>query len=65
MSTASASKPEVFTRKASGLVRVMSPFSAFIYNVLTMGLTFPPGPTCGRRVPSRAARWSGVFYWQW
>jgi amino acid transporter len=34
-------KPEVFTRKASGLVRVMSPFSAFIYNVLTMGLIFP------------------------
>jgi basic amino acid/polyamine antiporter, APA family len=34
-------KPEVFTRKASGLVRVMSPFSAFIYNILTMGLIFP------------------------
>ena len=34
-------KPEVFTRKASGLVRVMSPTSAFIYNVLTMGLIFP------------------------
>ena len=40
MSTASA-KPEVFTRKASGLVRVMSPFSAFVYNILTMGLIFP------------------------
>ena len=34
-------KPEVFTRKASGLVRVMSPFSAFVYNILTMGLIFP------------------------
>ncbi len=34
-------KPEVFTRKASGLVRVMSPYSAFIYNILTMGLIFP------------------------
>lgn len=32
---------EVFTRKASGLVRDMSPFSAFIYNILTMGLIFP------------------------
>ena len=32
---------EVFTRKASGLVRVMSPFSAFVYNILTMGLIFP------------------------
>ena len=34
-------QPEVFTRKASGLVRVMSPYSAFIYNILTMGLIFP------------------------
>lgn len=33
--------PEVFVRKSSGLVRVMSPSSAFIYNVLTMGLIFP------------------------
>lgn len=36
-----AAAPEVFTRKASGLVRVMSPYSAFIYNILTMGLIFP------------------------
>jgi len=36
-----ASVPEVFTRKASGLVRVMSPYSAFVYNILTMGLIFP------------------------
>ena len=36
-----AAKPEVFTRKASGLVRVMSPSSAFVYNILTMGLIFP------------------------
>jgi amino acid transporter len=36
-----AAKPEVFTRKASGLVRVMSPYSAFVYNILTMGLIFP------------------------
>jgi amino acid transporter len=40
MSTATA-RPEVFTRKASGLVRVMSPYSAFVYNILTMGLIFP------------------------
>jgi APA family basic amino acid/polyamine antiporter len=32
---------EVFVRKSSGLIRVMSPFSAFVYNVLTMGLIFP------------------------
>jgi amino acid transporter len=40
MATAVAA-PEVFVRKSSGLVRVMSPSSAFIYNVLTMGLIFP------------------------
>ena len=40
MATTTA-KPEVFTRKASGLVRVMSPYSAFVYNILTMGLIFP------------------------
>lgn len=38
---ASSATPEVFTRKASGLVRVMSPYSAFVYNILTMGLIFP------------------------
>lgn len=38
---ASGLKPEVFTRKASGLVRVMSPWSAYFYNILTMGLIFP------------------------
>ncbi len=40
MATTTA-RPEVFTRKASGLVRVMSPYSAFVYNILTMGLIFP------------------------
>src|SRR5688500_3423663 len=38
---ATATTPEIFTRKASGLVRVMSPYSAFVYNILTMGLIFP------------------------
>ena len=36
-----AAKPEVFSRKASGLTRVMSPWSAFMYNFLTMGVIFP------------------------
>ena len=51
-----AAKPEVFTRNASGLVRVMSPYSAFIYNILTMGLIFPwtylwaPGALPGGRL---------------
>lgn len=40
MATATAT-PEVFVRKSSGLVRVMSPSSAFVYNILTMGLIFP------------------------
>ncbi len=39
--TTMAATREVFTRKASGLVRVMSPYSAFVYNILTMGLIFP------------------------
>ena len=49
-------KPEVFTRNSSGLVRVMSPYSAFIYNILTMGLIFPwtylwaPGALPGGRL---------------
>src|SRR4026209_1583051 len=49
-----AAKPEVFTRNSSGLVRVMLPYSAFIYNILTMGLIFPwtylwaPGAPAGR-----------------
>jgi amino acid transporter len=48
--------PEVFVRKSSGLVRVMSPSSAFVYNVLTMGLIFPwtylwaPGALPGGRL---------------
>jgi len=41
MATATAAKPEIFVRKSSGLVRVMSPFSAFVYNILTMGIIFP------------------------
>jgi basic amino acid/polyamine antiporter, APA family len=49
-------KPEVFTRKASGLVRVMSPWSAMFYNILAMGVIFPwtylwaPGALPGGRL---------------
>lgn len=51
-----AAVPEVFVRKSSGLVRVMSPSSAFVYNILTMGLIFPwtylwaPGALPGGRL---------------
>lgn len=41
MAAVATTMPEVFVRKSSGLVRVMSPSSAFVYNVLTMGLIFP------------------------
>lgn len=41
MAEAQPIMPQVFTRRASGLVRVMSPYSAFIYNILTMGVIFP------------------------
>ena len=41
MASVATTMPEVFVRKSSGLVRVMSPRSAFVYNVLTMGLIFP------------------------
>ena len=41
MAEAQPVMPQVFTRRASGLVRVMSPYSAFIYNILTMGVIFP------------------------
>ncbi len=34
-------KAEVFTRRTSGLVRVMSPWSAMFYNILAMGVIFP------------------------
>ncbi|HEX9332413.1 MAG TPA: amino acid permease [Anaerolineales bacterium] len=56
MAQSATMKPEVFTRKASGLVRVMSPYSAFVYNILTMGLIFPwtylwaPGALPGGRL---------------
>jgi amino acid transporter len=38
---ATVAKPEVFSRRASGLSRVMSPWSAYMYNFLTMGVIFP------------------------
>jgi APA family basic amino acid/polyamine antiporter len=41
MAEAAPVMPQVFTRRASGLVRVMSPYSAFVYNILTMGVIFP------------------------
>ena len=36
-----AGTTKVFARRSSGLVRVMSPYSAFAYNVLNIGVIFP------------------------
>src|SRR3989337_1564449 len=72
MATATAAAPEVFVRKSSGLVRVMSPSSAFVYNVLTMGLIFPwtylwaPGAVLGGGIAFTLVM-SGFVIWilQW
>ncbi|PSN85132.1 hypothetical protein B9Q02_07520 [Candidatus Marsarchaeota G1 archaeon BE_D] len=32
---------QTFVREATGLVRVMSPYSAFAYNILNIGVIFP------------------------
>src|SRR5437762_12446116 len=59
---AEAVAPQVFTRRASGLVRVMSPYSAFVYNILTMGIIFPwvylMAPTA---LPGSSLAWGIAF----
>lgn len=52
---------EVFTRKASGLIRVMSPFSAFAYNVLTMSLIFPWVYLWAPQIFPGASLWLGIL----
>lgn len=52
---------EVFTRKASGLIRVMSPFSAFAYNVLTMSLIFPWVYLWSPQVFPGGSLWLGIL----
>ena len=52
---------EVFTRKASGLIRVMSPFSAFAYNVLTMSLIFPWVYLWAPQVFPGSSLWLGIL----
>jgi amino acid transporter len=59
---AEAVAPQVFTRRASGLVRVMSPYSAFIYNVLTMGIIFPWIWIQGPNIFAGADPTLGVFF---
>ncbi len=51
---------QVFTRRASGLVRVMSPYSAFAYNVLNIGIIFPWVYITTLSVFPGASVWTGI-----
>jgi basic amino acid/polyamine antiporter, APA family len=52
---------QVFTRRASGLVRVMSPYSAFAYNVLNIGVIFPWVYITTLSVFPNANVWAGII----
>jgi amino acid transporter len=52
---------QVFTRRASGLVRVMSPYSAFAYNVLNIGVIFPWVYITTLAFYPGAAVWAGIL----
>src|SRR5512137_2827683 len=51
---------QVFTRRASGLVRVMSPYSAFAYNILNIGVIFPWVCTTTIAFYPGASVWAGI-----
>ncbi len=51
---------QVFTRRASGLVRVMSPYSAFAYNVLNIGVIFPWVYITTLAIYPGASVWGGI-----
>jgi len=52
---------QVFTRRASGLVRVMSPYSAFAYNILNIGVIFPWVYITTLAVYPGANVWEGIL----
>src|SRR5256712_1575197 len=52
---------QVFTRRASGLVRVMSPYSAFAYNILNIGIIFPWVYITTIILYPGASIWLGIF----
>src|SRR5438132_11414908 len=52
---------QVFTRRASGLVRVMSPYSAFAYNVLNIGVIFPWVYITTIAFQNGASVWAGIL----
>jgi len=52
---------QVFTRRASGLVRVMSPYSAFAYNILNIGVIFPWVYITPLALDPGASVWGGIL----
>jgi len=52
---------QVFTRRASGLVRVMSPYSAFAYNILNIGVIFPWVYITTIAFQAGASVWAGIL----
>ena len=50
-----------FKRKSSGLKRVMSPYSAFVYNVLNIGVIFPWVYLLSAAVFPGASIWLGIL----
>src|SRR5437660_3204150 len=52
---------QVFTRRASGLVRVMSPYSAFAYNILNIGVIFPWVYITTIAFHAGASVWAGIL----
>src|SRR5207247_9455309 len=52
---------QVFTRRASGLVRVMSPYSAFAYNILNIGVIFPWVYITPLALDPGASVWTGIL----
>src|SRR2546428_8021349 len=52
---------QVVTRRASGLVRVMSPYSAFAYNVLNIGVIFPWVYITPLALSNGASIWAGIL----
>src|SRR5439155_20858196 len=52
---------QVITRRASGLVRVMSPYSAFAYNILNIGVIFPWVYITTIAFQAGASVWAGIL----
>src|SRR5947209_10282367 len=60
-SATATAQVQVFTRRASGLVRVMSPYSAFAYNILNIGVIFPWVYITPLALDPGASIWTGIL----